>query len=493
MPPNLRDVSLKWKLAFIITLTSTLVLSACGLVFYAYEVSSVRDLLMRDLVALADMAGTSTAGALAFNDKKDATESLSALQARPSVMYAILYDKDGREFAAYRRRGLEDTPVSLPDFSGTRYDDDTFRVVRPVTQAEDRLGAIYIVADQSRLEDRLQVYSVVVLTIVVIAALATLLLATIMQRIISGPILSLAGTAKAVSQTKDYATRARKESNDEIGMLIDRFNDMLTQVQQRDQALKTAQSSLEAKVDERTRELKLANQELESFSYSVSHDLRAPLRHISGFVELLEENLGQKVDATGRDYLNEVKGSVKEAGKLIDDLLAFSRMSRSEMQLLGIDMSQLVEEVRKGAQPEMQGRRIEWVVTPLPEVRGDVSMLRLVWQNLISNAIKYTRTRERARIEIGSLPLSDGSSEVVFYIKDNGVGFDMQYVERLFGVFHRLHGAEFEGTGIGLANVRRIIARHGGRTWAEGAVGSGATFYFSLPVSADRRLHHELV
>jgi PAS domain S-box-containing protein len=236
---------------------------------------------------------------------------------------------------------------------------------------------------------------------------------------------------------------------------------------------------LEERVRQRTAQLEEANKELESFSYSVSHDLRAPIRHMGGFAQMLQSRAGSSLDETNLRYLDTILSSADRAGTLIDDLLSFSRMGRAEMSLAVVDMDRLARETFADLRFETTGRDIDWKVGELPEVRGDRAMLQLVLQNLLSNAIKYTRPRERAVIEIGSTP---NDEEIVFFVRDNGVGFDMAYVGKLFDVFQRLHHAEeFEGTGIGLATVRRIVRRHGGRVWAEGAVGEGATLYFSLP------------
>ncbi len=234
---------------------------------------------------------------------------------------------------------------------------------------------------------------------------------------------------------------------------------------------------LEKRVAERTAQLEAANEELEAFSYSVSHDLRAPLRHIDGFVEILRS--GAKLDKESQEHLRTIADSARQMGKLIDGLLAFSRMARVKMSQKKVNLMNLVREARRQLQPEARDREVEWVVGPLPEVEGDPGLLQQALINLMSNALKYTRMRAKAHIEIGVKP---GKDELVFFVRDNGAGFDMRYADRLFGVFQRLHRAsEFEGTGIGLANVRRIIQRHGGRTWAEGRTNHGATFYFSLP------------
>jgi len=238
--------------------------------------------------------------------------------------------------------------------------------------------------------------------------------------------------------------------------------------------------NLNLELAKRSTALESVNKELEAFAYSVSHDLRAPLRHMAGFTELLQKKISSVVDEKSNRYLAMILDSAKRMGNLIDDLLAFSRIGRAETQKTLFSLTQLVREALTEVRQDTEGRNIAWKVGALPDFYGDRSMLRLVLVNLISNAIKFTQTRTQAEIEIGC---ADGNKDdLVVFVRDNGVGFDMKYVNKLFGVFQRLHDSDaFEGTGIGLATVQRIIHRHGGKVWAEGVVDGGATFYFSAP------------
>ena len=243
---------------------------------------------------------------------------------------------------------------------------------------------------------------------------------------------------------------------------------------------------LEIKIEERTSQLLAANEELEAFSYSVSHDLRAPLRHINGYVDMLNTKYYEMLDDKGRHYLETISGASRKMGTLIDDLLQFSRTGRKELSRTRLDFNMLIKEVLKELEPVVKGRNIEWDIQVLPVVLGDYTLLKLVWSNLIDNALKYTRNQEIARITIG---YKNEAKNFIFCITDNGVGFDMKYAHKLYGVFQRLHSqTEFEGTGIGLANVQRIIHKHSGLVWAEAEKDKGASFFFSLPKIMEEKL-----
>jgi len=303
-----------------------------------------------------------------------------------------------------------------------------------------------------------------------------------------GVWLFAGGVARRVDRVKDTAERlahgqpllgAVSVDEDEVGHLDRRLRDAAVLLDQRVEDLDVARQELEARVAE----LAIVNLELEAFTYSVSHDLRAPLRHVTGFASLLEQQAGSALDAEARRYLTTITEAARRMGTLIDDLLAFSRMGRTNVVKRSTNLSELLGEARAEVTVDLNGRRIVWDVKPLPTVEADPALMRSVLVNLLSNAVKYTGTRDEARIEAGTVA---AAGEVVVFVRDNGVGFDMAYAHKLFGVFQRLHRSdEFIGTGIGLANVRRIVQRHGGRTWAEGVVDAGATFYFSLPMGTD--------
>lgn len=248
--------------------------------------------------------------------------------------------------------------------------------------------------------------------------------------------------------------------------------------------LRRVNAELEARVDARTRDLQDANSELDAFAHSVSHDLRGPLRHIAGFGELLRERAATTLDAQGVHLLNRMTDAAGRLTRMVDALLLFARTSRRPLDVGRVSLDDALARARLELEPSAAGRAIEWQVGPLPDVAGDPVLLHQVWINLLSNALKYTSARDRARIEITQV--AGSGPNVVVQVRDNGAGFDPVMAHRLFGVFQRLHGAEFEGTGVGLANVRRIVHRHGGQVWAEGEAGRGAAFFVELPAAAPR-------
>jgi len=480
--------SISGRLTWMNLVVSGVALLLASVSFAVYDAVTFRDAMVQTLTIQAGIIGSNTVSALLFDDTKSAETTLKAFAGAPSIMAAAIYDHDGRLFATYLGTAGRDTvPARAPDTERTDMAwlaAPGITVVRPITFKDTHAGTVYIRSDLSNFYNRLRRYAATVIVVLMASLAAALAISRMIQRSISEPMAQLAALAQRVTEEKDYSIRASDTSGaNEVRVLTGAINDMLAQIQQQDSSLQESRSQLEQRVKERTAELTTINQELEAFSYSVSHDLRAPVRHVSGFVALLSAHDGSTFDDEGRRYLTTIAAAAERMGRLIDDLLAFSRLGRATLSKRQVNLDALVREARDEVLMYPSGRDIAWTVHPLPLVSADSTMLRSVLVNLLSNAVKYTGTRSRAEIEIGALAPVDGES--VVFVRDNGVGFDMKYQDKLFGVFQRLHRAdEFEGTGIGLANVRRIIHRHGGRVWAEAAKDLGATFYFSLPIES---------
>ena len=314
-------------------------------------------------------------------------------------------------------------------------------------------------------------------TISIIIVLLAAILGGLFVLQITTPIRRLVDDTKEIGKGNlDYEIKTTGKG--EIAQLSRSFSDMTKDLKK----VMISNEKLEQLVKERTSQLEISNKELESFSYSVSHDLRAPLRHVHGFVEMLKDHLKENTDDKSQHYLKTISQATKDMGQLIDDLLSFSRIGKTQIVNEKIDLNLIINDLIISYHQEIKSKNIKWNIAKLPAISGDNSMIRQVFDNLISNALKFTRLKESAIIEIGSEPDTEKKDYVIIYIKDNGAGFDMRYIEKLFGVFQRLHSQnDFEGTGIGLANVKQIVQKHGGRVWANGAVDDGAMFYFTLP------------
>ncbi|MFZ2955731.1 MAG: ATP-binding protein [Candidatus Ozemobacteraceae bacterium] len=480
------SLPIKAKLVLIIMFTSLFSVSLVGATVIIYDNYYLKQDLIHDISAIGRLIADRSTAALAFQDARLAEENLKAIHLKPSVIAACIFNEQGAVFAKYRTAAggsidfrMEDNPVEY------RFDDEHLSWFGPIFLESKRTGTIFICADLDEFHSRHERFMLLVAVIVLFSSMVAFALSSRLQRYVSAPLLHLTLTAQQITSQKDYSLRAVKSSDDEIGLLVIAFNEMLVTINQQNEEMKILNAELEERVNQRTALLEVANKELEAFTYSVSHDLRAPLRHIDGFVELLVRRFKDSLPEKAQYYLSTIADSARQMGMLIDDLLQFSRTGRAEMRKSSIDLNPILKEVQDSLRRDYSGRRIEWIMVPLPMVFCDGALLKQVWVNLLSNAVKFTRKRKDARIEIG---FHEVGEEFVFFVRDNGVGFDMQYSQKLFGVFQRFHSTEeFEGTGIGLANVRRIILRHGGRTWGEGEPDQGATFHFTLPRHKEER------
>ena len=491
--------SLRLKLIGVMLVTTLAALVVALLAIVAYDLRAYHRNWIADVTTQAKLLGNASAPAIAFDDAKVAEENLSLLRLRPQVQAAAIYNARGGLFASYTRPGLKPDFPKLPESEGTHIDGRRLVLFQRIANDKEILGTVYLRTDYEMLR-RIGDYSVIGVLVALAAMLVALLMSAHLQRIVTQPVLAIADIAREVVEQKDYSRRAEKMSDDEVGVLVGAFNDMLAEIERRTHALEVSNeelarevaersksdaevrrlnAELEDRVRERTAQLEAVNRELEAFSFSISHDLRAPLRHIDGYAHMLQEDAGTKLDGDMRRYVDTISESARRMGMLIDDLLAFSRLSRNQVQCTTVDMNALVERALLDADSAKISQG-QLTIGPLPPAYADPRLLLQVWVNLLSNALKYSATRGAdARIDVSG----ETDGEVNRYrVRDNGVGFDMRYADKLFGVFQRLHARdEFEGTGVGLAIVHRIVTRHGGRVWADAALNQGATFTIELP------------
>lgn len=469
-----KDVPIQKKLMRIIFLISGIILIVISSAFFGYEFYAFRLNITQKLSVLGKVIATNSTAALAFDDHDNASEILLALKAEPRIIAAALYDTTGALFSKYPANlAMNELPVSLSPPNGFHFRGVYVEGFQVVTEGDRRLGTLYLKSNLEGMYKRLGLLGITIMVTIAICLLVAYILSKLLQKSISIPILSLSKTAEIISVNKDYSVRAIKYGTDEMGSLTDSFNDMLQQIEQ-------LNAELERKVIARTEELQTVNKELEAFSYSVSHDLRTPLRAINGFAKMLNEEYSSAFDNEARRLFGRIEENAKKMGTLIDDLLEFSKLGRKEIHKSSIQMTELTEATLSELNNTIN-HEAAVTIHPLHTAHADATMIKQVMVNLLSNAVKYSSKTVSPLIEVKSQIKSD---EIIYSVSDNGVGFNNQYTDKLFGVFQRLHlQKDFEGTGVGLALVKRIIDKHGGRVWAKGELNKGATFFFSLPVT----------
>jgi signal transduction histidine kinase len=490
--------SLTSKLVGVVLVTTFAALTLALGAMIVYTLRDYHRSTLADMETQAELIGRMTAPALAFDDKTVAKANLGLLALRSQVQAAGIYSARGALFASYGRAGTTLEFPKLPAIDGVTVDGSQLTLWRRIVEQGEIVGTIYLRADYE-MGERIRDYLGIAALTAIVAMVVAYLMSAPLQRTVIRPLLAIAQVSRAVVEQGDYSRRAEKLSDDEVGLLAESFNAMLAEIGRRTSELELANDELarqvaerdraeqevldlnavlESRVRERTAQLEAVNQELEAFCFSVSHDLRAPLRSIDGFGQALVEDFPDVIPDDARRYLARIRAATLRMGQLIEDLLNLSRLSRSPLRREPIDVGAIAREVAAELAQREPERQVEVSIWDGLQTEADPALVRVALENLISNAWKFSAHAAKPRIEIGALK---DRGRQTFFVRDNGAGFDMAHAGKLFTPFQRLHSErEFVGTGIGLATVQRVVQRHGGRIWADAQTGMGATFYFTL-------------
>ncbi len=511
MMPLIQNMAIKHKLMSIIMATCVAALLLASVIDVLNERGTRRRETVCSISCYAEMIGDNCKAALAFNDAKDVQETLTSLQAESSIAFACVYTKEGEVLAHYQRSGVTDelSPPACEE-EGYRFDDDYFTLFKQIEDDDEILGTVYIQLDLSEMKAALWLETGFMALIVLVCSLVAYLVSSKLQRVISGPILSLAKVAKTVSEEKGYSTRAIKQSNDEVGSLIDAFNEMLDQIQDRDSALVDARQKLETKVSERTADLTVANEQLEAsivqvrqlaekavkadqakseFLANMSHEIRTPMNAIIGFSDILA---GEKLADEQANYVNIIRDSGNHLLKLIDDILDFSRIEAGKLNIETTEhpLKNILARVESMVHPAAAEKGIEFKIIRngnLPAtIRTDPDRLRQCLINLTSNAIKFT---EHGHVYIKLSPEDHhGQPHIRYDIEDTGIGISADEQQEIFKSFTQADGSttrKYGGTGLGLTITKQLVELLGGRLAVTSEKNKGSVFSLILPTGVD--------
>jgi signal transduction histidine kinase len=478
-----RTRSISARLYWINALVSGIALALAYIAFFAYNLVASREVAVNNLTSEAKIIGYNSVSAVLYNDPSAATATLSALGSSGDITSAAIYTQSGELFAHYPANGA---PLVQPQISPahnarfvSEYGLDVL-VASPIVSEGKVQGTVYIHAHLRGVREQAIRYGLITACILVPCLALALFAGSLSRRLLSEPIVSLADTARLVTRYRDYSLRFEPTQRyNELESLTQAFNEMLGEIQRRDAALEQARNDLERRVEERTSQLRAANRELESFSYTVAHDLRGPLEIISNICFLIQNpEDGADLVKSHDPMLQRLNASVSDMSHIIDDLLNLSRAGSAGLHLKQLDLSAMASSILKDLATAHPDRRVDCIVRPGCYVMADKGLMQIVLQNLLRNAWKFSSRTPEAQVEFGCM---QQGNDTIYFVRDNGAGFDQRLVGRLFQPFQRLHAeTEFTGSGIGLATVQRIISRHEGTIWAEGEIGKGATFYFKL-------------
>ena len=468
-----KNISISNKLIIIQVTTAFMAVLICCVIFVINDIKIFKTSQVRNKNSIAEIVAVNSVSPLLFNDQDAANKILLNLNSNPSILNAAILNKTGKEFARYSQKGeesfsftkLDETALITPQFDGKE-----FLVSYKIFQEKEFLGTVILRAELTDLNNIISNYLKVAGLVLVAGLLAALVISMFLQRVITNRLLSLVSKTKEVTETGNYSGWILSEGKDEIAILSREFNNMLEQIEKTQNALKESNTDLEKRVQERTKEL-------EQFVYVASHDLQEPLRTISNFVGLIEEEYAGKLDKGMDQYLRFIVTAARKMRNLIKDLLDFSRIGR-EITFAAVDCNEILNEVTAELGISIKESNTKITSSILPVLNGNEIELKQLFQNLISNAIKFLKKNVTPEIEI---TVEEKATEYLFAVRDNGIGIDEQYKDRIFIIFQRLHTvAEYPGTGIGLATCKKIVARHNGKIWIESKLGEGSTFYFTI-------------